>query len=164
MLAKSSSFHAPPHPPSWDQEAKDTLASDGLPNLTVSKDEADAARTAVFKNVGLFMRDDDVREFGKPGGVVVFSHGIITCVGHGSDCAPYVTTGAKHLDLEYGSIVPGLVSFGTSLGLVEIDAESSTNDGSTFDSLEGSVPKIAGGDDFVARAVDGLSFVGRNAL
>ncbi|KAF8597516.1 hypothetical protein BDV93DRAFT_547903 [Ceratobasidium sp. AG-I] len=164
VLEKSHFLQTAPRPPSWDQEAKDTLASDGLPDLLVSKDKAEAAHTIVFENVGLLMRDDDVQEFGRSGGVVVFSHGNVTCVGHGSDCASYATSGAKHVDLEHGSIVPGLVSFGAALGLVEIDAEGSTNDGSAPDGLEGGVPKIAGGDDFVARAVDGLSFVGRDSL
>lgn len=164
MLEKSKSLHDAPQPPSWDQEAKDTLASDGVPDLLVPKDEAEDTHTVIFENVGLFTQDEDVREFGRSGGTVIFVRGKVVCVGRSSECASYATVGAKHVDLEHGSIVPGLMSFGGALGLAEIDMESSTNDGSAPDALEGDVPKVAGGDEFVARAVDGLSFVGRNAL
>jgi hypothetical protein len=58
---------------------------------------------------------------------------------------------------------PGLVSFGSSLGLTHIAAEQSTNDGAAFDPLTGGVPGILG-SEAVIRAVDGLQFESRNAL
>lgn len=59
---------------------------------------------------------------------------------------------------------PGLISFGSPLGLNNIEAESSTNDGDVFDSLTGSVPEVVGGDGSVIRAVDGLLYATRDAL
>ncbi|CAE6466595.1 unnamed protein product [Rhizoctonia solani] len=69
------------------------------------------------------------------------------------------------VDLAYGSLSPGFISFGAPLGLEEIEAESSTNDGRGLDPLFGEgVPEIAGGDELVIRAVDGLSFAGRSTF
>lgn len=68
------------------------------------------------------------------------------------------------VDLEGGSLAPGLTTFGSPLGLVEIQMEKSTNDGVVIDPLMGKVPSIVGGDEAVIRAVDGLQFEGRNTL
>lgn len=62
-----------------------------------------------------------------------------------------------------GSISPGLVSFGSPLGLEHIAAEDSTNDGIVHDPLIRVVPKVFG-PDVIAHAVDGLQFASRDAL
>jgi len=57
---------------------------------------------------------------------------------------------------------PGLVSYGSDLGLSHIAMESSTSDGPAPDPLSANPPATLG--DTVIRAVDGLVFESRNAL
>ncbi|KAF5364694.1 hypothetical protein D9758_005624 [Tetrapyrgos nigripes] len=88
------------------------------------------------------------------------------------------------INLEGGSIAPGLTSFGSPLGLVEIRLEPSTNDGDVWDPLtDGDPPSIiqgpntntnfrvnpgsmasSSGSASITRAIDGLMFGGRNTL
>ncbi|CUA75385.1 hypothetical protein RSOLAG22IIIB_11709 [Rhizoctonia solani] len=155
VLSKPHWAQTSPRTPSWDKEANQTKEADGLPDLLDSK----TPDTIVFTNVASFMHDGQL-ERSEPG-LVVASRGRIVCAGA---CASYITSEATTVDLCGGSIMPGLISSGASIGLVEIDQELSTNDGSPLDPLENDVPVIAGGDQFLARGVDGLSFAGRNAL
>ncbi|KAG8717415.1 hypothetical protein FRC09_014312 [Ceratobasidium sp. 395] len=162
VIPKPTTLQEPPSPPSWEREAHDALASDGMPNLIPA--ERDDPHTIIFRNVSLLVQDEEVLEFGDKGGTVVAKHGSIVCSGKARECDSYLSAGAQSIDIQRGSILPGLISFGAAVGLMEIDQEPSTNDGATPDLLEDEVPKIAGGDDLVVRAVDGLSFAGRNAL
>ncbi|KAG1765832.1 hypothetical protein EV702DRAFT_1272051 [Suillus placidus] len=66
------------------------------------------------------------------------------------------------VDLEGGTITPGLTTFGAPLGLVEIRLEPSTNDGRVHNPLDGDLPAVLG--DTVMRAQDGLMFGGQNLL
>ena len=50
------------------------------------------------------------------------------------------------------------------MGLVEIDSESSTNDGVIIDPLTRNIPALLGPASSLVRAVDGLQFGGRNTL
>ena len=68
------------------------------------------------------------------------------------------------VDLEGGSISPGLTTYGSPLGLEEIESEGSTNDGVVPDPLIKGLPSIVGGDGALIRAVDGLQYGGRSAL
>ena len=73
--------------------------------------------------------------------------------------------GDEFIDLKGGSLAPGLTSYGSPLGLVEISLEPSTNDGVVLDPLvDGNLPSILGKDTAIIRAVDGLQFQGRNTL
>ncbi|KAF8750742.1 Carbohydrate esterase family 9 protein [Rhizoctonia solani] len=92
----------------------------GLPELLGSRNPD----TIIFKNVGSFMRDKP--QLLRRGDIIVASRGRVVCVGA---CTNYATYKAKVVDLQGGSIIPGLVSSGASIGLVEIDQEPSTNDG-----------------------------------
>jgi hypothetical protein len=67
------------------------------------------------------------------------------------------------VDLQGGSLAPGLTTFGTPIGLGEIRQEASTNDG-PVPSMGGEVPEMVGGHEAVIRAVDGVRFEGRNML
>ncbi|KAG8763267.1 hypothetical protein FRC11_004954, partial [Ceratobasidium sp. 423] len=155
VLSKPHWAQTSPEPPSWDKEAKQTKEADGLPDLQNSQNPD----TVVFKNVASFVPDgQQVLEYQ---GTVVASRGRIVCTGA---CASYITPDAKVVDLRGGAIIPGLVASGASIGLVEIDQEPSTNDGVPLDPLESDIPTIAGGDGFLSRGIDGLSFAGRNAL
>jgi len=98
-------------------------------------------------------------------GTVVVKNGKIECAGSSQDCFAMAQAGDMDvIDLQGGSIAPGLISFGTGLGLTEITSEYSTNDGTVADSLGGKVPSIAGGDDAIIQAYDGLQFGGRDTL
>ncbi|KAJ7086089.1 carbohydrate esterase family 9 protein [Mycena belliarum] len=94
-------------------------------------------------------------------GAVLVKKGRITCVGV---CRMDISD-TKVIDLEGGSISPGLVSFGSPLGLEYIAAEDSTNDSPIHDRLtEKGVPDMIGGDGAMIRAADGLLFQTRDAL
>ncbi|KAG8778619.1 hypothetical protein FRC12_024891 [Ceratobasidium sp. 428] len=162
VIPKPTALQEPPSPPSWEREAHAAQASDGMHNLIPA--DRDDPHTIILRNVSLLVQDEEVLEFGGKGGTVVAKHGSIVCSGKARECDSYSSARARSIDLQRGSILPGLISFGATVGLVEIDQEPSTNDGATPDLLEDEVPKIAGGDDLVVRAVDGLSFAGRNAL
>ena len=82
----------------------------------------------------------------------------VDLVGGGGDVVKFV-------DLEGGSLAPGLMSHGSSLGLEEILFEPCTNDGDVFDPLvDGNLPSVLGKDTGIIRAVDGLQFNGRNTM
>ena len=97
-------------------------------------------------------------------GVVVVQNGRIVCQGPGSQCASAMDADAEMIDLDAGSLQPGLVSVGSSLGLQEIAMEPSTVDGLAYNLLAGDPPAIAGGAGYVPRAADGLIYGTRDAL
>lgn len=61
------------------------------------------------------------------------------------------------------SLSPGLVSYGSPLGLEEIQGEQSTHDGVVLDPLSSDIPKLLAGNE-VMLAVDGLQLAGRDTL
>ncbi len=103
---------------------------------------------------------------GSPGSVVV-SQGRIICHGMDSACAGYtLQDGAvvAVVDLQGGSLQPGLASVGSMLGLQEISMEQSTTDGEVYNVLDTDPPSIVGGVGYLPRAVDGLVYGTRDAL
>jgi imidazolonepropionase-like amidohydrolase len=80
--------------------------------------------------------------------VVIITDGILSCVGTCSSELSTLSSNTPRFALKNGYITPPFTSFGSSLGLVEIDAESDTQDGPP--------PK-----DGITRAVDGLNFGGK---
>lgn len=132
------------------------------------------AEIVVFTNVGsVYVPDADKVEevFNAQNldqqGIVVVRNGSMECYGMESSCGLNAlddTTNVQRIDLRGGSISPGLLSYGSPLGLVEIAGEPSTSDGYIYDPLTGKVPSVIGGDEAVIRAVDGLQFAGRSAL
>ena len=150
---------------------KETLAHDGLPPLEPSPSRA---RTVVFTNLtSIYLRDGTgVRltytapaphSDGIAPGVFVSRNGQIACASP-QTCAEYMDADAEYVDLQGGSVGPGLVSAGSALGVQEIDQELSTQDGYVFDPLSGGVPEIVGGASALIRAADGLQFGTRDAL
>jgi hypothetical protein len=100
-------------------------------------------------------------------GVVVVRNGDIICHGVAATCSLDDLADGKRVrvvDLEGGAISPGLLTYGSLLGLQEISFESSTGDGLVFDRLTERVPKLVGGDHSTIRAVDALQFAGRDSL
>ena len=127
----------------------------------------------IFANVGsIFTRTDGVIEESFRSvnaadglGVVIVENGTVACAGSPTQCPSASYLGrADVIDLNGGSISPGLVTFGAPLGLEEIQGEASTRDGAVLDPFFTKIPSIIGGDKGVIRAVDGLQYGGRDVL
>ena len=100
-------------------------------------------------------------------GVAIVEKGLLKCFGSSLTCdseAFLQSPSVSVVDLEGGSLSPSLTTYGSPLGLEEMNQEPSTNDGYVPDPLLRSVPKVVGGDGALIRAVDGLQFGGRDAL
>ncbi|CCM03593.1 uncharacterized protein FIBRA_05730 [Fibroporia radiculosa] len=171
-VKKPASYQHAPKTPNFDKEAVETLRHSGLPPLKAAQSTSDIV---VFTNVthvwvkdaaqgvvDLFaMSNNDNLQ----GTVVVAENGRIVCSGSSVLCASYVThPEAEAIDLKGGSLQPGLVSFGSALGLQEISMESSTTEGVSYDPFTMEVPSIAGGSGYMPRAIDALQYGTRDAL
>jgi hypothetical protein len=185
-LVKPAQLQHTPQTPNWDREAQKAVDFDGLPPLrgrrvnlgwgTTGQREPgtrngvkflDVKSTWVLDEDGnvqtLF--DDDAED--AAGKMVIVRDGRVVCFTGKIDpvhCAQDEQGDMEVIDLQGGSLAPGLTTFGSPIGLVEIRLEPSTTDGVVFDALTGAVPAIVGGDEAVIRAVDGLQFEGRNTL
>ena len=174
-VEKPKKLQEAPKVPKFDKEAEDAIKYEGLPPLLTEKNRLTG--DVLFTNVeNVYMPDGsninrsrllsenvDGEEF--PPSVLV-QKGQITCIGR---CTQEEVTARTRdvtiIDLEGGALSPGLVSFGAPLGLEEIQAEKSTNDGALIDPLTTVTPKILDdGEGGVVRAADGLSFMGRDTL
>ena len=155
--------------PNWDKERKVALRWDGLPPLEGRK----FSTKVVFINVQEVWKrswnGDIERAFSaEPSGgqhvqlgTVIVEEGRMTCIGmhcsgNGGD--------ATEIDLHGGTISPGLMSYGSPLGLEEIISEPSTSDGESYDAFRANVPKILDDVGGVLRAMDALMFSTHNAL
>ncbi|KAI9463526.1 carbohydrate esterase family 9 protein [Lactarius psammicola] len=129
----------------------------------------------LFKNVkNLFLPEavgdriqDAFTTQGIHSGVVMVLNGTVACFGPENACSVSELIDSRAhpvriVDLKGGSISPTLVSYGSSLGLSEIQGEISTGDGTVFDPLV--VPVSSAAEQVLVRAVDGLQFAGRDAL
>ena len=157
-----------PEVPNWDKERQRTIEWEGLPPLGGNQ----VRETVVFTNVSeLWVRHPehgvvlqfDARSDPKEH-VVVVNSGKVVCTGPSDSCIGFVGSDSKHTDLRGGVISPGLTSFGSCLGLQEIEGERSTGPGKPYDPLIEDVPGIAGDIGAVERASDALVFQTRNAL
>ncbi|KAF7334289.1 Carbohydrate esterase family 9 protein [Mycena sanguinolenta] len=161
-----SAQHAPTTP-NFDKEIAEAIKYEGLPPLEPEKAKSDVV---VFRNVGsIFLKNpatrlvDEVFMSASADGVVVVEKGQIVCSGTQTACLTALSRSeALHLNLEGGSIFPGLISYGSPLGLTHIASEPSTGDGSVFDPLRSQVPPII--DGTAIKAADGLLFGTRDAL
>ncbi|KAJ7454750.1 carbohydrate esterase family 9 protein [Mycena latifolia] len=169
VLTKPEAFQRAPATPDFDEEAREAVEYEGLPPLEPT---SVIKRRVVFTNVravfvpgsgaeGVEERFAAVDDSAL--GTVVTEGGRITCVG---ECASVANADADAdiVDLQGGAISPGLMSFGSPLGLEHIQAEDSANDGAVYDALTNGVPEILGGDGVMIRAADGLLFGTRDAL
>lgn len=168
VIRKPAEFQVAPKVPNWDQERKQAIKHEGLQPLMSSKH----LKNAVFINVqtiyqkdssGLGIQSQNVVDEGA--GVVVVVNGTIICQGQTPKCAHFheQLPSLEQIDLEGGVLAPGLLTYGGSIGLVEIDAEASTNDGVAYAPFEQDNPTLMG-DGSLLLAADGLQFKGRNAL
>ncbi|KAN0129746.1 carbohydrate esterase family 9 protein [Lactarius tabidus] len=173
VVDKPNSLQRVPRVPNFDSEAARAVEYEGLPPLLLNESYIG---DVLFKNVtNLFLPKADGDRIqdafstqGIHSGVVMVLNGTVTCFGPEKSCA--VSGGPmdsrahtlRIVDLKGGSISPTLISYGTSLGLSEIQGEISTGDGAVFDPLVVPVSPVAG--QILVRAVDGLQFAGRDAL
>lgn len=167
MSSKPDSFQDLPKTPNFDRERKATVKYDGLPPLTSRK-----SKHVIFINVSSLYTNNngrinvvDFEDDESQWLTVIVTDGIITCADNGDSCHYLSHDKVDVINLQGGSLAPGLTTFGSPLGLVEISLEPSTNDGKVYDPLEKNVPSIIGdGEQSIIRAVDGLQFGGRNTL
>lgn len=165
VASKPASFQQVPRTPNFDLEAAAAIKYEGLPPLMPKK----AKDLVVFANISsMFVPDGmggimSVANVGE-GSVVALRKGVVQCLGAASACAnEFTSEDAEWINLEGGSIAPGLISYGSPLGLEEIQGERSTHDGTVFDPLTGSIPGILTGSELI-KAADGLQFAGRDTL
>ncbi|KAG5635819.1 hypothetical protein H0H81_010006 [Sphagnurus paluster] len=179
-LVKPESLQRPPVTPDWSLETQRTLEFEGLPPLRGAKMQwgqrppGKTGGKSGVKFVGLksaWMADEyghihamfDEESTSGEHAALVLDGTVVFCSKQNRDfCDNHEVQ--QIIDLKGGSLAPGLTTFGSPIGLVEIKLEPSTTDGPVFDPLTGTVPAIVGGDAAVIRAVDGLQFEGRNAL
>lgn len=157
-----------PETPNWDKERNESLRWDGLPPLEGKKVDG----KVIFTNVReVWRRTEDggvENAFSRGEGenleraTVVVEGGEVTCVGR--ECSDFASDAAAVLDLKGGTLSPGLMTYGSPLGLEEIASEPSTTDGTTYDAFKKAVPPILDDSGAVVRAMDALFFRTRNAL
>jgi len=154
-----------PDVPKWDKERKNTVLWEGLPPLEGKIKNG----RIVFSNVKHLLKKgmaNSIEEVsadngGSEIGVVVVDNGKIECVG--ASCLT-TTDGSNLVDLHGGSISPGLMSFGSPMGVEEIAAEPSTSDGEAYNAFITNIPNILDDSGGVLRAMDALMFNTRNAM
>jgi hypothetical protein len=170
VILKPETFQELPKVPNFDREAEAAVAFEGLPPLLP---EQASTGTILFTGVNnvIVPRHGKLAEafsaMNNEAGVAVVRNGDIVCYGAAATCSLDDLTDGERvrvMDLEGGAISPGLLTYGSPLGLQEISAEPSTGDGLASDPLTGWVPKVVDGDHFTARAVDALQFAGRDTL
>ena len=155
-LIKSIGLQKEPKTPSWDEEAKQAVKYEGLPPL-----KGDRVSSVAFTNIkSVWSRDEtgNLKESLGNEGVMHFVDGALAC--SSPSCPSTFSDDTKIVDLEGGSMGPGLISFGSPLGLEEIEQEPSTRDGYAYGPFDKEFTIV--GD--LARAADGLAFEGRSML
>ncbi|KIK69905.1 hypothetical protein GYMLUDRAFT_187332 [Collybiopsis luxurians FD-317 M1] len=186
-LSKPVMFQVPPQTPNWDKETADTIKWEGLPPLDSSRNkERKKLRLTGVKSywsietgeglqdemeVKMLFEETRIATDTSQNWTVLIENGKISCYELESRfsssqcqcCSGFSAENFEVLDLEGGSLSPGLTTFGSPLGLVEIRLEPTTNDGDVQDPFVASIPDILGPETII-RAVDGLQFGGRNTL
>ncbi|KAL0569039.1 hypothetical protein V5O48_012935, partial [Marasmius crinis-equi] len=155
-----------PKTPNFDKEAREAVEADGLPPLELKPKTG----RVVFDGVRSFYklvggRVVEVFRAANGRANVVVQDGVVDCVGgviprivDVKVCSSgdlQTTEDETRVDLDGGSLAPGLSTVGSPLGLQHIVAEPTTKDGDV-------ASNIAGQD--IIRAVDGLLFQTRDAL
>lgn len=159
-----------PKTPDFNQEATAVIEHEGLPPLL---QQETTPQTILFTNLSnawirksnkvhtLFNDLMSATDRAKHG-VIGVRGGNIICVS-AEECEQFKSLTNRIVDLEGGAIQPGLVTYGSGLGLQEIAMERSTVDGPVLDPLTNVIPKVLG-EETIIRAVDGLQYQTRNAL
>ncbi|KAF7332041.1 Carbohydrate esterase family 9 protein [Mycena kentingensis (nom. inval.)] len=146
-----------PTVPDWDKERQEAMDWEGTPPM-----KARVTGKVVFRDV----RELRVRGLGyrdAHGRTVVMDGGRIVCAGN--DCIRgEQERNAIEIDLRGGVIVPGMLTFGSRLGVEEISSEPSSGTGIGLNALVGRVPQIMHDAGATTFAVDALMFGTRHAL
>ncbi|KAF7301819.1 Carbohydrate esterase family 9 protein [Mycena indigotica] len=147
-----------PDVPDWQKERSRAIEWEGLPPLA----NLNKARRVIFDDVRTvhhngFIHTSDV------GFHVVAVDGRIDCIGNAITCS-FDASSDQHVNLDGGVIVPGMMTFGSTLGTEEIHNELSTGAGLSLDALSENVPEILKDPGAMVYAVDSLMFGTRNAL
>lgn len=170
VLTKPERLQLEPKTPNWDKAAREAVKYEGLPPLHGKKTKG----TIAFVNVNELIEKDatgtvllslrhDSPSRTKGGGVIIIADGRIQCAGTSASCSNIKDIRAENIvDLQGGSIAPGLITFGAGIGLVEIEQEPGANDGTISDRITSTVPSIL--KDAEIHAFDGIAFAGRNTL
>ncbi|KAJ3809316.1 carbohydrate esterase family 9 protein [Lentinula aff. lateritia] len=158
-----------PETPDFDEETKAALEHDGLPPLEPKESISDVVIFQNFDSLFLDMGNGveqifTAENYVGESQIAVVRNGKLSCIGTTDVCIASVNVDSRTVDLQGGSLAPGLISYGSPLGLVHIAGEESTQDGEVFDGLIDKLPTILGGNTAVIRAVDGLQFATRDAL
>ncbi|KAI9000710.1 composite domain of metallo-dependent hydrolase [Trametes punicea] len=158
-----------PEVPDFTAEREAALQFEGLPPLRSTSTVAGRVAFRNVKEVFLRQAGDSARVVSRYGldsgaGVthVIVDRGRVTCVG--PVCEGEGRNAEVVMDLRGGAIVPGMMAFGSALGVEEIESELSTGDGALFDPLREDVPGIVGDVGGLLRVDDTLLFGTRNAL
>ncbi|KAK0458000.1 carbohydrate esterase family 9 protein [Desarmillaria tabescens] len=164
---KPPSHQHAPKTPDFDQEAIDAVRYDGLPPLQAKISISDVV---IFTNVtSVFMKSNRRIEqvFSAASGelsTIVIKDGKIVCRGIELCLEVHSDSSVRRVNLMGGSIAPGLTTVGSPLGLADIDFEDSTKDGPVIDPFSSEIPNLAGGEEAIIRAVDGLQFASPDML
>jgi hypothetical protein len=128
---------------------KKPITPPSKPNSLPSDDvEMRSYENVIFTGISKVYLDDLETTYDVNASVII-KNGELGCIGScADDLAKAQQAKTPVIHLENGYITPPFTAFGSSLGLVEIDAESDTHDGPP--------PK-----EDVTRAVDGLAFGGK---
>lgn len=155
-----------PSVPDWEKERKQAIEWEGLPPLTTRKQSGNIVFLNV-RNVWSGNADGKLQKVHRSGSDLVdvtVRGGRIVCVSDKIACGTDVLDADEYVDLDGGSIVPGMMTFGSPLGLEEIRGEPSTGNGPPFDAFAERIPAILNDPGALGRAMDALMFGTRNAL
>ncbi|RIA84710.1 hypothetical protein C1645_783560 [Glomus cerebriforme] len=153
---------------------KSTKKNDDSFEKNINKENTDntnnikerTASSVIIKNIGkVFIDEDTIIESVSSNSSlndknisIIVKDGLVECIG--TNCTNAIDTITNNspeiIDLNGGYILPGMIAVGTSLGLVEIDAEVITSDGIA--------PIIVdpNSEDRVIKAIDGLKLGGKH--
>ena len=170
IMTKSIPTLKAPRTPDFNREAAEAIEYEGLPPLQQKKLTSQAILFTNLTNAwirkgskvhAVFENLASVKDRAKHG-VVGVEGGKVICI-TAKKCEHFKSLAHRVIDLEGGAIQPGLVTYGSDLGLQEIAMEKSTVDGPVFDPLAQAIPKVLG-EGTIIRAVDGLQYQSRDAL
>ncbi|GAW06441.1 carbohydrate esterase family 9 protein [Lentinula edodes] len=168
VLPKSKALQHAPETPNFEEEKKAALEFDGLPPLEPKESVSDVVIfqnfDTLFMDMGIGVKQVFAKDHLGAPQIAVVQNGKINYIGASEGYSTNLTPTPRTVDLHGGSLAPGLLSYGSRLGLVHIAGEATTQDGEVFDILTDKVPSALGRNAAVIRAVDGLQFTTRDAL
>ncbi|KAJ3852408.1 carbohydrate esterase family 9 protein [Lentinula lateritia] len=166
VLPKSKALQHAPETPNFEEETKAALKFDGLPPLEPKESVSDVVIfqnfDTLFMDMGNGVKQVFAKDYLGAPQIAVVQNGKLNYIGASEGYSTNLTS--RTVDLHGGSLAPGLLSYGSRLGLVHIAGEATTQDGEVFDSPMDGVSSALGRDVAVIRALDGLQFTTRDAL